>query len=287
MRTSVRHTALIFGKRKPGQTAAESSKRRKACKKAKRNSIRVQPGLKATDTYVEYHGIPCKGIHKQLHDAFWPNFTGFKAKRKSQLGVTKSIGLRTEAQIEAWLDARKKGRKPQKPKLKYARLFCAWVRANSYEIVACQHPIYDPKSGIATRIDFVLWDGEQYLLIELKVGYNYKFNRTKGKMTNLSEIGCSSRNQCHFQLAWMHHVVVTQRLFGDVNVKPLLVVLTEKIVKTAGVGNKSVEMLAKHLRKTKPTIAQELPVGIQQVKPRIYAIIAALYGSEPEVIDLT
>jgi hypothetical protein len=279
MRKSVRHTALIFGKR----TVAPSNKRRKG----KRHSIRVQKGVKATDTYVEYCGRPCKGIHKQLHDAFWPNFTGFKARRKSQLGVTTSIGTRTEEQIEAWLVARKKGRKPEKPTLKYARLFCAWVRANNYQIVACQHPIYDPASGLATRIDFVLWDGEQYLLIELKVGYNYKFNRAKGKMSNLPQVNCSARNQCHFQLAWMHHVVVRQRLFGDVNVKPLLVVLTEKIVKKSGVGNKSVEMLAKHLRKTKQTIAQELPIGIQQVKPRIHAIIAALYGPDPEIIDLT
>lgn len=285
----MRQTALIFAKRKP---SSDASKRRQACKRTKRLKLRTQPGLKATDTYVEYRGVPCKGIRKQLRTAFWPRFIAPKAQRKSQLGVTKSIGLKTEVQIETWLNARQKGRKPKDPKLNYARLFCAWVRANRYEIVASQHPIYDPRSGIATRIDFVLWDGNQYLLVELKVGYNYKFNRAQGKMSNLPQISCTPHNQCHFQLAWMHHVVTSQRLFGDVNVKPVLVVLTNKIVKKASVGKKSVETLAKHLRQIDLTLEEELPVCIKRVQPRLYAVIAALYGSDaqeqaPEVIDLT
>lgn len=279
MRTSVRHEATTFWKKKK-RTRDKTKDRLRA--KQKRRRLAVQPGLKAGPKYLTYNGQTLFGIRKALGATFWPKFKHPTAQRKSQFGVTKEIGLRVEEQIWEWVKTHKK------PSLNYARLFCAWVRAKRFEIVAAQHPIYDSASGIGTRIDFVLTDGHVYYLVELKVGYNYCFDTAQDTMQIVSDVRCTPRNQCYFQLAWMHRVVSNEGLF-DAPVVPLLVVLTNSLVKRAKVGKKPIETLARHLRKADtPKIALDLPSRIAKVAPTIHRALTAVYRpKEPEVIDLT
>jgi hypothetical protein len=301
MRKSVRHDAATFwqvDKRKKA-TKATAAARRKA-KNKRRKCLKVQKGLTAGPKYLYMKGDPhpLPGIRKALRKTFWNNFDHPYGKRKSQKGVTKDIGLRVEEQIEEWHKARQTPKtKPKKPRLNYARLFCAWVRANNYEIVASQHPIYDTASGLSTRIDFVLTDGDVYYLVELKVGYNYGFDMSQGTMTHIDSVPCSPRNQCLFQLAWMNEVCKREKLF-DAPVVPLLVVLTNSLVKRAKVGKKAVETLAKHLRTADaPKIAFPLPPRITKIAPQIHQTLSSLFtprtrikrndSDGPEVIDLT
>lgn len=300
MRKSVRQTALTFWQKDTCKKSVRASRTaRQRAKVKRRKALRVQRGLEAGPEYLYMNGDPqpLRGIRKALKEAFWPKFDHPLAKRKSQFGVTKKTGLDVEKQIFEWHKARQNPKaRPKKPALKYARLFCGWLRANNYEIVAAQHPIYDTASGIGTRIDFVLTDGDVYYLVELKVGYNYKFDGSDTKMKHITSVSCSLRNQCLFQLAWMYHVCRAEKLF-DAPVVPLLVVLTNSLVKRAKVGKKAIETLAKHLRTSDaPKIAIPLPPRIIKVTPKIHETISSLFAPRirpsvaddgPVVIDLT
>lgn len=294
MRQSVRQTPIeLLVSQKSNDLA--SQKKRKALKRQNR-PLPIQPGLLSETKYLSFQGQILYGIRKALKKTFWPNFDHPTAKRKSQLGVTKKDGLRVEKQISQWHKSRqKRNKKPKDPSLNYARLFCAWLRANHYEIVASQHPILDNASGIGTRIDFILCDTKSpqkdLLLVELKVGYNYCFNKQQGMMKNLKDVPCTLRNQCYFQLAWMDYVVRQENIFEGHKIKPLLVVLTNSLVKRAKVGKKPVEKLAKELRKSKPQIAFPLPALIKRHQTLIHSEISRSskrsLPSLPIVIDLT
>lgn len=289
MRESVRKEAAIFGQRKPRSTAASDKQRRAV--KSKKRKLWVQPGLKAGPKFLTYQDETLGGIHRALKAAFWTHYVHKAAKRKAKKGVTKDTGLKVEEQIWKWWQARKTSGKPTKPTLKYARLFCAWVRANRYEIVASQHPIVDTVTGIGTRIDFVLWDRTQYILVELKVGYNNCFDKKQGHMKRLRSIPCTLRNQCYFQLAWMDHVVKTENCFRGIPFKSVLVVLTDSLVKRAKTGKKPVEQLARELRKSKLSIAIPLPPLIRRNTQKMQNVLSKLFKRKlpegPEVIDLT
>ncbi len=183
------------------------------------------------------------GIRRALAAALWPHYSHAIARQRARPGRSGSCvaeGLRVEAGIAAHMAALRDGTPAPPLRHRYERAFVDWATQAGLTFAGAQLPLYDPTTGIATRIDLLLYDAAAhaagrapYVLAELKTGLAEP-DLAQGRMRSaagdpaLSAWACTPRNQAYAQLAWMRAVAREHHGF---DVRGVLAILNDRTIK--------------------------------------------------------
>ena len=188
------------------------------------------------------HGGPAHhapGIRRALAGALWPHYDHTRAPQK-RARSSAAEGLRVESGIAAYMAAQRDNAPAPPLRHRYERAFVEWADRAGLVYAGAQLPLYDPVTGIATRIDLLLYDAAAHaagraphVLVELKTGH-VSPDAAQGRMRSalgdaaLSEWACTPRNQAYAQLAWMRYVA---RERHGLDTRGVLAILNDRTIR--------------------------------------------------------